>query len=276
MIESMIALIGVLVIKVGKDVATNLENRIINAAIDVANQKQQPQLSELNFGIRTLQKNQDEIKANQIRDIKAHYKNGIDFIRYANTSTDNEQKKHFIYNAIDSFTYASNIEVGEAHVNATVLVGACFYALRLIDNTTSVALENGQYDKAFQLAEKIPGPAPQTPYPRLYMQSSFRLPFSSQPPSRELIEQLLKLPYLQQKYGTIDVYWKKWAPPKQVEAPKFVGTQRSQLPIKYGFASQFNQRTIRKTCQRCHKQYNESTTAFYIKNYCPECRSKYP
>ena len=328
-LESMVALIGSLAVRVGKDFASNVYNRIINAAIDAVNQNQQEQLSELKFGIRSLQDNQDELKTNQIREMKAHYQNGIDFIRYANTATGNEQKKNFINEAIISFTHASNVEVGVAKVNAIVLIGACFYALRLIDNTTAVALENGQYDMAFQLAEKIPGPAPQTPYFHFNRQPSLRPSFIKRPPSRELIEQLLRIPYLQQKYGPIEDYWKKkWEPPKQVEAPKLVGTQLSRPSSRLGSLSgqhrkcvscgkqfvvpfgqfstqqycpecspklpdnnlrsliktknnlrswpQTNPYTTRKTCQKCHKQFDEPITFFNLKNYCPECRSKYP
>lgn len=282
-LESMVALIGVLAVRVGKDVASNIENRIIGAALDVVDQKQQPQLSELNFGIHTLQKTQDEIKENQIIQIKGHYKSGIDFMRYAAGVTDSKEKKHNIHKAIESFTYASNIEVGEAAVHARVLVGACFFALRSIDGTTPIGLENGEYEQAFQLAEKTLVHTPSLlPYLRPQL-SGFR-----PAPSRELIELLLKIPHLQQKYGTFQVYWKKWEPPKFVARPG-IGPTVSGAPRIWSKseppklveppkfrAAPPKAATVfraRRTCASCGKSFAVSEAVFG-EQYCPECRSK--
>jgi DNA-directed RNA polymerase subunit RPC12/RpoP len=288
-----VALIGGLVAKVGTDIATNIENRIIDAAVDVVSQKQQPQLSVLGLYMSDLQKGQDEIKALQIREVKKHYQNGIDFLGYANKATDKIQKEQFIHTAIECFTSASNVEEGEAKVNATVFVGACFYALRRIDSKTTVTLENGAYDKAFRLAEQSLG--------------------LDRKPSRDLIKQLLRLPYLQGKHGTFEVYWKKWEPPKLIEPPKVVEALPGFVPSRWRSFSFSRSRTcvncgkdfdvqpkqfpttlycpecsphqrllpqakrypFRRTCSWCHKEFDAPSGRFPTPFYCPECKSKY-
>src|SRR5438132_282154 len=102
--------LGVLVVVLGKrvvaDIATNIENRIINAAIEAVNQKQEPSLTELGMSISNFQKKQDdfqkkqgEMMAVQIRQIKVYYKDGIAALRYADTATHNKQKKAHIRRA---------------------------------------------------------------------------------------------------------------------------------------------------------------------------------
>ncbi len=209
-LESLGALVVVLGYKVGSDIASNIENRIINAAIEAVSQKQQPLQTELGMFMSRSLKKQDEIIASQMRMIKMHYQDGIAALRYADRATDKEQKKTHINRAKDCFTSASNVEVGEASIEAVLLVGACFYALRLIDDKTSIALENGEYERAFQLA------------------NAYRRPDGK--PPLGLIEKLLQVPYLREKYGTFEDYRKK-REPKLIYAPKSIGTQ-SQLSLQ--------------------------------------------
>jgi len=196
--------------KFATDIASNIENRIINAAIEAVSQKQQPLQTEFGMLMSRSLKKQDEIIASQMRMIKIHYQDGIDALRYANSASDKEQKKTHINRAIDRFTSAGNVEVGEASIEAVLLVGACFYALRLIDDKTSIALENGEYERAFQLANA-------------YRRSDGKPPL-------DLIEKLLQVPYLREKYGTFEDYRKK-REPKLIYAPKSIGTQ-SQLSLQ--------------------------------------------
>src|SRR5215467_3900362 len=117
-------LIGILA-KVGTSVVSNIqgriENHIIDAALEVFKEQQQSQFSAFESSMRILQEKQDETKALLISQIEAYYDDGIASLRRANTATDNDQKVHFLYTAIERFTTASHIKkVGEAAAMAAL------------------------------------------------------------------------------------------------------------------------------------------------------------
>jgi len=262
-LESLVALIGWLVVKVGTDVATNIENRIINAAIDVVEQKQQPSLTTLGLYMSDLQKRQDEMKALQRRQIEEHYKSGHDLLSRAQQTGKKKYKIELIKVASLKFTEAKNLEVGKAAAEAALLIGACSHLLYCINNEYGIADENLSYDQAFQLAEQSLGP-------------------DGKPP-RDLIEQLLRLPYLQEKHETFEVYWKKWEPPKLIgEMP----INRHLLKAMEASEHQVTPGSHLRKCVSCGKNFYIPPSEWsptYIQpwnallplhiNYCPVCRS---
>jgi hypothetical protein len=206
-LESMAALVVALGIRVGTDVATNIENRIISSVIDVVNKKQLPSLTTLEGTVRDLQRRQRDLlteqvamRADQRKQIEAPYKNGVVFLDDARRTNKRKRKIGLIDDARKEFTNARNLEVGEAAARAALLVGACYHLLYCIDAKHGKANENHWYGVAFQLAEQSLG--------------------SDGKPPRELIRELLGLPYLSGKYETFEVYWQKWDPPKLIDAPK--------------------------------------------------------
>lgn len=263
MILETAALVWVL-IKVGTDIGTAIENNIINAAIDAVTQKQQPSLNTLGLSVGNLRRGQRDllaeqtkIRTDQRRQIEAHYKSGEDCLRSALLTGKKEHRMELIKNASDKFIDAKNVEVeGKAAARAALLVGACYHLLYCIDTEHGTANENDWYEKAFQLAEQSRGP-------------------DGKPP-RELIRELLGLPYLSGKYGTFEVYWQKWDPPKRIEPPPKL------LPSPQSFQSPRSRAIDRPVpgiyqCSRCGKTFTPSFEQFIELRipdsflYCPEC-----
>lgn len=262
-VSSLAILVGALAVKVVTDFAANIENRVFNAFIDTLVKRQQPILTGLEYlqrGQIDLLAGQQKIRKDQVKQIEMFYKNGEDFLTDAKIAVKIEQKKQKLQEAIEAFTSAKNIEEGTNAAKAALFVGACYHLLYCIDLTNGTTLEERWYDDAFHIAEQSRG--------------------SDGKPPRELIRELLGLPYLSWKHGTFEVYWKKWEPklieaPKVVEAPKVGGAQAYLRAAKA--AREVHQSTFgsyNQKCVGCGKDFYVPSTQFPKPLYCPECSPK--
>ena len=187
-LESVAALVGLLITHVG----TTIESKLIDAIINLAVKRQHPSLTSfssltgLEGSIGALQRGQEVLlsgqramRADQRRQIEEHYKSGIDLLGSARRTSKKKYKIRLIQDAIKAFISAKNTERGEAAAKAALLVGACHHLLYCINDKYGTSNENFYYEEALQLANQSRGPDGKPPF--------------------ELIEELLKLPYLKNK-----------------------------------------------------------------------------
>jgi hypothetical protein len=178
------ALIGVLCLRVGNDVVTNIENRIINRVIDTVYKEQMPALTRLELTVGELQRG-------QIREVEAGYKSGIAFLDDSRRTYKRKQKIEFVNDARKAFTHARfAYEVGEMAAKSALFVGACHHLLYCIDDRNGTANEERWYEDAFRLADQSRGP-------------------DGKPPL-ELIKELLQLPSVARAHGTFENYRSRW------------------------------------------------------------------